>query len=238
MCTRYLLLERDYRAMMERLGIPAPAQFVSRYNIAPSSALPVVRTAPGAPTREAVTLRWGLVPSWAKSDDGAKLVNARAETVAEKPSFRDALRKRRCVIPASGFYEWETRGREKLPWLFRRRDEQPFGFAGLWESWRAPKGGTIETCAFVTTAANDLMRPIHDRIPVLLRSDQFESWLDPQVTDAVRLGPLLQSPPADELSAIRVSRYMSNVRHEGPACLAPPAADDANGDTPQLSLGI
>lgn len=232
MCTRYLLKEEHYCAILQRLGIARPTEFLTRYNIAPSASVPVVRIATRG--RESARLRWGLVPAWAQADEGTRLVNARAETVAEKPSFRSALKQRRCVIPASGFYEWETRGQEKLPWHFRRRDGQPFGFAGLWETWLAPDGATLETCAFVTTAANELMRPIHDRIPVLLRPDQFEPWLDPQVADAAGLAPLLQPPPAEELTASRVSRHVSNVRHEGPACLAPPEPEDS----PQMELGI
>ena len=238
MCTRYLLLEEHYRAVLAHLGIDSPAPLASRYNVAPGSAVSAVRTkipADGREARrEAVSLQWGLVPAWAKSDE-AKLVNARAETLAAKPSFRDALRGRRCVIPASGFYEWEKIGRMRKPWLFRRRDEHPFGLAGLWESWRAPDGTAIETCAVITTEPNELMRPIHHRMPVMLTPEQFEPWLDPRATDAERLAPLLRPPPAAAMSMVALSSYGSNVRHEGPACLAPARGEN---DSPQFSLGL
>lgn len=238
MCTRFVLREQHYRDVLTRLGIAAPAAFLSRYNIAPNTDIPVVRRAPRAPRNEATFLRWGLVPAWAKSDDGPPLVNARADTVATKPSFRDALRTRRCVIPASGFYEWETIGRAKQPWLFRLRDETPFGFAGLWDAWHAPDGSVRETCAFITTEPNDLMRPIHHRMPVMLTSATFDTWLDPAVTEPHHLTPLLHALPADAVSKFSVSTYVSNVRHEGPACLAPASADPAADSGPQLSLGF
>jgi len=237
MCCRYVLLQQHYRAVLERLGIGAPAEFLSRYNLAPGSNIPVVRTKPRATARETVPLRWGLVPSWTKGDaDGTGLVNARAESLATKPSFRDALRTRRCVIPASGFYEWETVGRAKKPWLFRWRDEQPFGLAGLWESWLAPDGAILETCAVITTEPNDLMRPIHHRMPVMLTPDQFEPWLDPTVTAPEKLEALLRQPHAEAMSAVALSTYVSNVHHEGPECLAPAGTGPGDESAPQLSL--
>lgn len=243
MCTRFVLLERHLREALARLGIATPAKFESRYNIAPNRDIPVVRARPSAHSHrdstqnEVTSLRWGLVPSWAKDADGPPLVNARAETVTTKPSFSDALRFRRCVIPATGFYEWETRGTAKLPWLFRRRDEQPFGFAGLWDTWRAPDGTSRESCAFITTTPNDLMRPIHHRMPVMLAPEEFAPWLDPQATDPEKILPLIRTPPLDSVSAMALSSYVSNVRHEGPACLAP-AGTPAPDDGPQLGLGF
>ncbi len=237
MCTRYVLLEKHLREILQRLGIDDAAGFVTKYNIAPSSFIPAVRQPARAVQGERVDLRWGLVPSWAKDDKGSQLVNARAETLASKPSFRDALRTRRCIIPASGFYEWEHRGRAKQPWLFRRRDEQPFGFAGLWESWRAPDGTTLETCAVITNEPNEVMRPIHHRMPVMLTPEQFAPWLDPRTTQPDDLAPLLCVPRAETMIAMPVSTHVSNVRNEGPECLAPAAAEETNGG-PQLSLGL
>ncbi|MCX6952296.1 MAG: SOS response-associated peptidase [Verrucomicrobia bacterium] len=239
MCTRYVLKEQHLRDVLTRLGIAAPVRFSSRYNIAPNTDIPVVRAAPRTTKLEGVTLRWGLVPSWAKTDDGPPLVNARADTVATKPSFRDALRTRRCLIPATGFYEWETVGRAKKPWLFRTPDEQPFCFAGLWDAWQAPDGTVRETCAFITGEPNDLMRPIHHRMPVMLSAADFGPWLDPAVTQSEQLTPLLRVPSPDAVTKFAVSTYVSNVRHEGPACLAPAGADDpGSGPGPQLSLGF
>lgn len=239
MCCRYHLHEQHYRDVLARLGIAAPAKYLSRYNIAPGSAIVAVRPAPRDSTREVVALRWGLVPAWSKTDaPESRLVNARAETLASKPSFREAARSRRCVIPASGFYEWEAIGRVRRPWYFRRRDERPFGLAGLWERWPAPDGSTIESCAVVTSDANEVMRPIHHRMPVMLTPAQCLAWLDPQVQDIDQLAPLLQPAPAAAMLAVAVSAHVSNVQHEGPECLAP--ADTATGGAsePQLSLGI
>lgn len=239
MCTRFQLTAEHYRQVLRDLGIDASADFLSRYNIAPSTAIPAVRNISSPPHREVIALRWGLTPAWAKSDEPAsRLVNARAETLAAKPSFRDALRKRRCVIPASGFYEWETVGRAKKPWLFRRRDAQPFGLAGLWEAWRAPDGALVESCAVVTTPPNDLMRPIHDRMPVMLTIAQLATWLDPRITEAADLSPLLQPAPVETMTATAVSSYVSNVRHEGPECLSPATPDSDATAGPQLSLGL
>lgn len=239
MCTRFQLTAEHYRQVLRELGIDAPASFLSRYNIAPSTAIPAVRNGSHPPHRESVALRWGLTPAWAKSDEPAsRLVNARAETLAAKPSFRDALRTRRCAIPASGFYEWQTVGHAKKPWLFRRHDAQPFGLAGLWEAWRAPDGAIVESCAVITTPPNDLMRPIHHRMPVMLPPAQLAMWLDPRITDAAALSPLLLPAPAETMTAIAVSSYVSNVRNEGLECLAPAVSEPTGDAGPQLSLGL
>jgi putative SOS response-associated peptidase YedK len=244
MCCRYLLLQEHYREILARLGLGPEADFGSRYNIAPGTVIPAVRRQAhggrdhhgvGEGGHEAARLHWGLVPSWAKDRDGAGLMNARAESLADKPSFRDAFRSRRCVIPASGFYEWARHGRARQPWLFRWRDERPFGLAGLWESWHAPDGAVRETCAIVTTAPNDLMRPIHHRMPVMLTLEQFDAWLDPRQTAPEKLAPLLQTPPTGAMSAMALDSRVNSVHHDDPACLAPAGSETAG---PQLSLGL
>ena len=241
MCTRFHLLKEHLRTVLADLGIEAPADVASRYNIAPTSRVFAIRPRAAEATAaatdlEAVTLRWGLTPAWSRSDEpAARLVNARAETVASKPSFRAALRSRRCVIPASGFYEWETVGRAKRPWLFRRRDERPFGFAGLWETWRGPDGTDVESCAIITTTPNAVLQPIHDRMPVMLEPAQFSAWLDLWNSEPAAFAELLRPAPAESMSALAVSRHVSNVRHEGPECIAPAGVEPGDED-PQFSL--
>lgn len=234
MCTRFVLLQEHLQVLLQQLGLGEATGYATRYNIAPMTRVPTVRA---APKRESVALRWGLVPPWAQEDVGFKMVNARAETLAEKPAFRDALRQRRCVIPASGYYEWKAVGATKLPWLFQTRDEQPFLFAGLWSSWPGGENPPLETCSLITTTPNELAATVHTRMPVVLEPAAAETWLDPRETDPARLTPLLQTLPAARMTARAVSRFVSNVRHEGPDCLAPAGPADT-GESPQLSLGL
>jgi len=241
MCTRFLLLQQHFREVLERLGLDQVPEYASRYNIAPGTPIPAIRPKVKPPRSrgepdgalECVSLHWGLTPAWARTR-GAGIMNARAESLAEKPSFRDALRARRCVIPASGFYEWARHGRARQPWLFRRQDGQAFGLAGLWESWRTPDGSVVESCAIITTEPNDLMRPIHHRMPVMLTPEQFATWLDPQETDPRKLAPLLRPPDTAATSATALATRVNSVRHDDPACLALAGSETS----PQLSLEI
>ncbi len=234
MCTRFVLLQEHLTTLLQQLGLGESTGYATRYNIAPMTRVPAVRA---TPRRESVALRWGLVPVWAKEDVGFKMVNARAETLAEKPAFRDALRQRRCVIPVSGYYEWKTVGSTKLPWLFQTRDEQPFLFAGLWSSWPGGENPPLETCSVITTEPNELAATVHNRMPVILEPAAAEAWLDPRETDPARLASMLQPVSAAKMTARAVSRFVSNVRHEGPECLAPAGPAD-RGESPQLSLGL
>jgi putative SOS response-associated peptidase YedK len=166
-------------------------------------------------------MRWGLVPSWAK-DLGDGLINARSETVNEKPSFRKAFRQRRCIVVASAFYEWQKVDKAKVPYCIRMADGAPMPFAGIWEAWRSPEGQVLESCAILTTMANATVAPIHDRMPVILHPDEFGLWLDRQVHEAERLTTLFAPYPADRLEAYQVSTLVNSPAHEWPECFGRP----------------
>ena len=190
MCGRYILAS-DLDDLQVRFGFEAGAlSYGPRYNIAPTQEVLVITKAPADiaadnPTnniqrgRRAEMMRWGLVPSWAKDISlGSRMINARGETLAEKPAFRAAYRKRRCLIPADGFYEWKREGKRKVPMYVFQKSRRPFAFAGLWESWRSPSGDTIRSCAIVTTSPNSFIEPIHNRMPVILSHEAEALWLD------------------------------------------------------------
>jgi putative SOS response-associated peptidase YedK len=228
MCGRYRLSTHPH-ALYEQFALelvnPDEREVPPRYNIAPTQPVLAVRLRPDG-RRELVHLHWGLIPHWAKEPSiGNRMINARSETVGEKPSFRNALRRRRCLIPADGFYEWQKQGRgPKLPFDVSRRDGAPFAFAGLWEHWQGPNGEEIESCAILTTAANDLMRPIHDRMPVIIFPEDYDAWLalDEQKPEA--LAPLLATRDWPEMQARPIATIVNNVRNEGPQCLTPAQA--------------
>jgi putative SOS response-associated peptidase YedK len=202
--------------------VPEPADLPPRYNIAPSQPVAAVRIRPHEACRELVNLRWGLIP-WFADDPkiGNRLINARAETAATKPSFRNAFRTRRCLIPATGFYEWQKREgtKQKQPFHVTLKHEQLFAFAGLWDVWHDPHGEVIESCTIVTTDANELMRPIHDRMPVILPRANYAQWLDPKLQDPETLAPLLRPFPADQMTADAVSTFVNAPQNEGPQCI-------------------
>jgi len=224
MCGRYNLrtTPAELREVFELFREPDWPQ--PRYNMAPTQTVLAIRFDEHATPREPALLRWGLIPSWAKDTKiGNSLINARADTIATKPSFRSAFKRRRCLIPASGFYEWQKRDDGKQPYQIAMRSGKPFAFAGLWEQWE--KGdGPIESCAIITTEANDLMAPLHDRMPVILRPDDYDAWLDP-ASDAGALQGLLQPYPDDDLTAYPVSKVVNNPRNDRPECVAPMNAE-------------
>ena len=224
MCGRYVLKSQDLAALLIQLGVTDPHEFTSRYNIAPSTPIPTLRTTT-AQRRELAIMQWGLIPSWSKHPaTGARLANAHAEGIATKPAFRHAFRSRRCVVPASGFYEWQTCDRRKLPWYFQMHDERPCLLAAIWETFRGPDGSTHTTCALITTTPNEVVRPLHDRMPVILREAALDVWLDPSVTTSDALTPLLTPLPAPLMKASPVSTRVNQVRHEGSDCLLPAPA--------------
>ena len=219
MCSRFTLNLGDAINLSKRLGIPLDEAMTSgpdRYNIAPASDVVAFRG------REAVTMRWGLIPHWSKpgAAPSAPLINARSETIAEKPSFRTAWAKgQRCAIPLTGFYEWEKQGRERLPWLFQRNDDQPLAFAGLWDRWTDPADDTIiESCTVITTTPNSMLGRIHDRMPVLLDENTMAAWLQPDLADATTL---ITRFPTERLRETALDSYVNSSRVEGPACLTP-----------------
>jgi putative SOS response-associated peptidase YedK len=223
MCGRFTNRAKPEQIRGEfKVGNKNPELYRERYNIAPSQMIEVVL----APESERILaeLKWGLVPSWAKDADiGNRMINARAETLAEKPSFRDAFKKRRCIIPASGFYEWQKKGSgAKQPFYFYLNDKEVFGFAGLWEEWLDKTSGEVlETCAIITTEANDVLKPVHERMPVILQAEDYEQWLDPQENNTEKLQKLLAPYPAKEMTAHAVSRSVNIPDADSPELIEP-----------------
>lgn len=224
MCGRYSLTTAPeaMRRLFEFENLP---NLAPRYNIAPTQLAPVVRRRDGGGARELVLLRWGLIPSWAKdASGGAKMINARSETAAEKPAFRAAFRARRCLVPADGFYEWRTEDGRKQPFRIGFRGGGAFAFAGLWETWAVrdgPEAGTtVESYTILTTAANDKLRPIHDRMPVILPPADWDAWLDP-ATAVPAAQALLRPHPPEPMAFYRVSIRVNSVRNDDADCIAP-----------------
>ncbi len=217
MCGRFTLRTPAHR-LAEAFGVRELPNLRPRYNIAPSQDVVAIRRA--AEGRELALLRWGLIPSWAKERSiGNRMINARAETVAEKPAFRAAFRRRRCLIATDGFYEWrKTDGGAKQPYYIRLADEAPFAFAGLWERWAPPDEDAVESCTLITTAANDLLKPIHDRMPVILAPFDHDAWLDAEAPSAEAL---LRPYPADDMIAYPIGRLVNDPRSDEAACIAP-----------------
>ena len=221
MCGRFTLFEPD-QVLAREFGVSDFPPRSPRYNIAPSQPITAVRAAPSGSGREIALLRWGLIPSWSKDPaTGNRLINARAETAREKPSFRNAFRRHRCLIPTSGFYEWQRQERGKQTYFVRMRDERLFAFAGLWDRWESPDEGVIETCAILTTAANAVLAPIHDRMPVILPPSEYARWLDPTLKDPDELSPLLVPFPPEGMLAIPVSPRVNAPSTDDEKCIAP-----------------
>lgn len=221
MCGRFTQTATS-EVMAQEFDVAVPSLFTPRYNIAPSQPVVAVRIEAETTTRQLVLLRWGLIPSWAKDPKiGHQCINAKSETVAAKPAFRSAFKKRRCLIIATGFYEWQVRGAGKQPMWIGLRSQQPFAFAGLWEQWQPPDGAVIESCTILTTEPNELLRPIHNRMPVILDPTAYDQWIDPTVQQAEPLKALLRPYPSEELTAYAVSTLVNNPRHDAPDCLEP-----------------
>lgn len=215
MCGRYgLSVKGDELA--ELLELDEVPDIEPRYNIAPSQPVLVIRGSGLS------MLKWGLVPFWATDPKiGFKLINARSETVHEKKAFRWAMRARRCLIPADGFYEWKKAKNDRLPYHFEQSDGRPFCMAGLWEKWQGADGSKLETCTILTTAANSLVAEIHDRMPVIVQPDHYRMWLDPSVQSPEELAPIYEPLAANAMRSWAVGRTVSNPMVDSPACREP-----------------
>lgn len=208
MCGRFVLAA-DGTAIQQQFNLTETPTIEARYNIAPTQPVAVITNAePTALTYH----RWGLIPSWAKDPSiGSRMINARAETAHEKPSFRSAFKRRRCLIPASGFYEWTKRDSGKVPMYIHLDDHAPFAFAGLWEVWHSPDGGEIHSCTILTTEPNDLIKPLHNRMAVILDEADYDMWLSPDELPADALKPMLRPYRADAMRAYEVSTDRKSV---------------------------
>lgn len=218
MCGRFSLYA-DLKKIVERFAVDEvtfdESIYEANYNIAPSQQVLAI-VSDGTKTRLGF-LRWGLIPPWAKDAKiGFKMINARAETAAEKPSFRNAFRKKRCLIPADSFYEWRRTDDSKIPMLIRMKNEEPLAFAGLWESWTSPDGETVHSCSILTTKPNELMASIHDRMPVVILKENEKKWLDPNIQDEKVLTEMLQPLDAGLMEAYEVSSAVNSPKNNGP----------------------
>ncbi len=221
MCGRFSL-GADATTLASQFSLFEAPAWTPRYNIAPTQEVLVVVQDPTKAKRQARRHRWGLIPSWAKDPAiGNQLINAQAETAATKPAFRVAFRKRRCLILADGFFEWKKENRHKQPYYIRLDDGRPFAFAGLWEHWEGPEGKAIDSCTILTTTPNDLLRPLHHRMAVILAPEDYDLWLDPAIQEVERLQPLLRAYPPEGMEAYPVSRMVNNPANDDLMCIEP-----------------
>ena len=223
MCGRYAFFS-PAEAVRRVFALDDVPEFEPRYNVAPTQDVPAVR-AGGEGARAFAMLHWGLVPKWAKEKAiGNRMINARSESLAEKPSFRDAFKKRRCLVLADGWYEWQVAPGGKQPWFIRMKDARPFAFAGLWERWKDPASGAqLESCTIVTTEAAESLRKIHERMPVVLAEADWDRWLDTAFSDTDKLSELLRPYDPKSLEAWKVGREVNAPKNQGPELIA--AAD-------------
>jgi len=222
MCGRYRLSRRK-QVIEEYFDCPSDdLDWVPHYNIAPTQPVPVIRQHPREPVRKLSLMNWGLIPSWAKdSSVSASMINARSETAHAKPAFRDALRSRRCLIPADGFYEWVRTAKPKQPYCFEVNDGELFAFAGLWDGWKDPNGNWIRTCSILTTTPNAVTSAVHDRMPVILDAKDYDVWLDPGLKNIGAVSDLLKPCDAQSMRCYPVSTRINNVQNDDVECCRP-----------------
>ncbi len=220
MCGRFTL-QIPPELLAEIFGLLEIPVFPARYNIAPTQQVAVVRST-GNDHNRLDFLRWGLIPSWAKDPSiGSRMINARSETVHEKPAFRHGIKFSRCIVVASGFYEWKEEDKRKVPLYVRLKDGSPMCFAGLWDHWKSPEGENIESCTILTTSSNRLISTLHDRMPVILHREEYPLWLDREVTDPEKLKQLYQPYPADPMEMYPVSPLVNSPHNESPELIKP-----------------
>jgi putative SOS response-associated peptidase YedK len=221
-CGRYRLSRRKQFVEEYFDCVSDEPDWTPRYNIAPTQTIPVIRQNPKEPIRELSLMRWGLIPSWSKdSSAAASMINARAETASTKPAFRDALKSRRCLIPADAFYEWKRDGKSKQPYCFEVGEGQLFAFAGLWNRWKDPTGNWIKTCSILTTTPNAVAQAVHDRMPVILDHYNYELWLDPGMQDVGAASDLLKPFDTEQMRSFPVSARINSVSNDDPECSVP-----------------
>ncbi len=220
MCGRFTLTTDSKKLAESFVDFEAPDELTPRYNVAPSQPVAVVAN---NGQNKIEFFRWGLIPSWAKDPKiGHRMINARSETLAEKPSFKTAYKRRRCLVLADGFYEWRRNpDKSKTPMYIQLESRQPFAFAGLWESWRSPEDETILSCTIITTQPNEFMANIHNRMPVILPRQAYAQWLDPTEQNPQQLNGLLIPYPAEEMTAYPVSTVVNNPRNDVSGCIEP-----------------
>lgn len=222
MCGRYRLSRRKQVVEEYFDSVSGEVDWIPRYNIAPTQPIPVIRQNPKEPIRELSLVRWGFIPSWAKDPSVAvKMINARSETADTKPAFRDALKSRRCLIPADGFYEWARTGKSKQPYCFEVDEGELFAFAGIWDRWKDPSGKLVETCSILTMTPNTVTSPVHDRMPVILDPEGYDLWLDPGMRNVAAASELLKPYDARTMRSYPVSTHINLVTNDDEACSAP-----------------
>jgi putative SOS response-associated peptidase YedK len=231
MCGRYTVIASP-EVLRALFGYPEQPNFPPRFNVAPTQPIAVVRLVNGE--RHFALVRWGLLPPWVKDPKAfSLLINARGETINEKPAYKAAMKRRRCLIPADGFYEWKAGGQRKQPYYIRAKSGTPLALAGLWESWIGPNGEELETAAIVTTSANDTLKPLHDRMPVVIAPDQFDLWLGNGDEDTAAASGLIKPAPDDLLEAYPVSTDVNRVANDNPALMERAAELDQSEPAPK-----
>ena len=222
MCGRYRLSRRKQLVEEHSDSAPRDDDWNPRFNIAPTQPVPVIRQNPKEPVRDLSLMKWGLIPAWSKDlSSAARMINARSETAHTLPAFREAMKLRRCLVPADGFYEWQRRGSAKQPFCFEVGDGGLFAFAGLWERWRDPSGQWVKSCTILTTAPNAVTSAVHNRMPVILRKDDYDVWLDPGMQNVAAVSEMLKPYDAKSMRSYPVSTRINHVANDDEECSLP-----------------